>query len=630
MAGGVAVDLDIEGFTPIEVIGRGGSATVYRARELAFDREVALKVLNVEIGAADQQRFSRELRSIGRLGEAHHAIALVFSTGVTRQNNPFLSMRYYPGGSLQAAVKRLGRVDLPDALTIADCIGGALDTAHAAGILHRDVKPANVLLDGKQLAVLADFGIASFVEGVGETSNSLSMMTPAYAAPERIKGEPATAASDIYSLSATLWSVLAGRVPHAQTTSDSLATIIHRIMGGDIVPLDRSDLPPLVEQVLRRGLDSNPELRPTSAAELVAELKEADSRVITSVPFGAALTGQCSPFPTTNPKGQPGPADLPWDPNAARTRSAATGESDTPDGDLDETTVARPIPSPAASEPTPDEGSRSPYRKRALAAAALLPALLVTWFLVRDDRGERVVKVEVEGTSETRVPPTVPHPDAETIPPTNPSTPADTVVPPVEPGISTPADADGHEANPVKPTNPPNPGSPAKPNRSSPPAASEPSPESPIVSPAPSISIPITVSPESESLICLTGGAPVTFSPGLGLSDAGSSWTLASPGSTFGNCTNQSHGITSGNPQGFVLTFQAVNCLISSQTTGTGVGTITWSDGSQSQATLKLQMKPSGFEKPKGTATWSITGGLFAGSTSSSESGLDFEGRNWG
>lgn len=628
------MDLEIEGFTPMEIVGRGGSATVYRAREDAFDREVALKVFDIEFGDADQQRFVRELRAIGRLGEEHHAVALVFAAGTTRRNKPFISMRYYPGGSLQAAVKRNGPVRLSDALVVADCIGGALDVAHAAGVLHRDVKPANVLLDGKQLAVLADFGIASFVEGAAESSVTMSMMTPAYAPLERLNGEPATTASDVYSLAATLWSILAGHVPHAQTTGDSVGTIMHRIVQGDIKPLGRQDLPPQVEQVLRRGLETDPAMRPSTPGALVAALHEAgDHTVITSVPSW----GSSPPAPTASAAPIAGADD-----EMTRVKSAIEPEAAAPIVDavsdradlplpanpVEEMTVARGTreSSPSLDHVRTDEPASSRRRWAVGAAAACLVPLAVVGSLqlMRDERAPTDVRVmgTVETTSTSTPPatdPTIAAPPegsgvTETIPPAPTLPPEGTTAPGPGPTTRLPGTPPGRPTaggGVVLPTSPP---------------ATNPPPTAGSGPPAPTVVQPPI--PVIESLTCRKGGGVVDFSPALGFSNGTHSFRFRDALSGFDTCTDStSRKITSGQLRGFVLTYGPVNCFVNSGS-GSGIGTIAWSNGSTSQAELRLQLAPRElFGAPVGSVSLSVQTGPFAGRSFTAPATLDFGDR---
>lgn len=258
---------EIQGFQDLTQIGRGGSSSVYRAREVAFDREVALKLFDIELDERQFERFAVECRSIGRLAELSSSIALVFAAGTTGGGRPYLVMRHYSGGSVAARVRIDGPFAVEDVVEIGRRLCGALGAAHSHGVLHRDVKPANVLLDAEGRAVLSDFGIA-VLDGGEYTTTSAGLMTPAFAAPERLDGEGGSVVSDVYSLAATLWSLLAGRAPHATTSGDSIGTVIRRVLAGDLRPLDREDVPPQLESALRSALSVDPADRPKSVSEM--------------------------------------------------------------------------------------------------------------------------------------------------------------------------------------------------------------------------------------------------------------------------------------------------------------------------------------------------------------------------
>jgi serine/threonine protein kinase len=643
------MELEAEGFTPIEIIGRGGSATVYRAREDAFDREVALKVFDLEFGDAEQERFTRELRAVGRLGEVHHAVALVFATGVTRRNNPFLAMRYYPGGSLQADVKRHGPVALADALAVADCIGGALDAAHAAGILHRDVKPANVLLDGKQLAVLADFGIASFVEAAGDTSTSMSMMTPAYAAPERINGEPATTASDIYSLAATLWSALAGRVPHASTTGDSVATVIHRIIQGEIQPLDRTDLPPHIEPALRRALHSDPGKRPTCAAELLSDLAGDDrgftdgfspSGLIGGVPLAAASLPHAPPSPFDPPPDPvvdddvtrarqasvADPVEMPVDPSFAGVWPAARN-------DVDETTMSRGSapPEPAPATPPAVPPTTSNLRSVLAVAAGLLLLLVVAGVVLLARDGSDDV-VAVKGASVTRSTTTTDQTTTSSTETTIPSSSVPDTSAPVDTStVTPPSGASGGSGITTQPIGRKKPattsGGPTPPV-----SVATAGPTQPVVPMTPPpVTVPNAVVATASSIVCTEGGGAVTLSPGLTTSRSPQTMTTVADRFGLSGCSvYPSQTSMNGSFDVSSITFASMDCIISG-TSGSGKGRIRWSDGNFSDVTIRMSLSGTLFEPTTGTVMFTVDDGLLKNASGSARvSRVDLANRELG
>jgi len=174
-------ELGIEGYDGAEPLGRGGFGTVYKARQIAFNRTVAIKVFNAEVaGAESLKTFERECRAIGQLDWCS-SIVTVFNSGRTSTGEPFIVMEYAPGGSLASHLAS-GPMDESAARRIMGRIALALATAHDAGILHRDVKPANILISRGGEPILADFGIARLFSGGATTTGNVAG-TVAFAAP---------------------------------------------------------------------------------------------------------------------------------------------------------------------------------------------------------------------------------------------------------------------------------------------------------------------------------------------------------------------------------------------------------------------------------------------------------------
>lgn len=213
----------------IDVVGTGGSATVWRARDRRRGRDVAVKVIELgSDGAGDPlevawlgDRFEREARALARLGD-HPGVLSVHSVGVGDDGRAWLVTDLLPGGSLADRV--LGPVppvplDPDRGVRLGLDLAEALAHAHAHGVVHGDVSPSNVLFDGEGAGggrgVLADFGLARVQESGRDGSVVDGALTPAYAAPERHRGAPPTPASDVYGLGATLWAALAGTPPGA-------------------------------------------------------------------------------------------------------------------------------------------------------------------------------------------------------------------------------------------------------------------------------------------------------------------------------------------------------------------------------------------------------------------------------
>jgi serine/threonine-protein kinase len=247
-------------------LGRGGMATVYLARDEELHRPVALKVLAEHLAGEDdfRARFLREARLAGRL--SHPNVVQVYDAGEA-DGLPFIVMEYVAGKTL-AECCRLAP-DRVAELGAQACAG--LQDAHDAGLIHRDVKPGNLLLRDDGVLKIVDFGIARAAEATRHTQVGTLLGTAAYLAPEQIAGEDATAASDIYSLGAVLYELLTGRPPF---TFDSLAELAAKQAEGVITPV--CDLVPSVpadlEAAVMHALARDPQFRPSSAAELGQEL----------------------------------------------------------------------------------------------------------------------------------------------------------------------------------------------------------------------------------------------------------------------------------------------------------------------------------------------------------------------
>jgi serine/threonine-protein kinase len=247
-------------------LGRGGMATVYLAQDEELGRPVAVK-LPPEHLVQDEDfraRFVREARLSGRL--SHPNVVRVYDAGDS-DGRPFIVMEYVPGSSLgEASALPAGRVV---ELGVQACAG--LQHAHDAGLVHRDVKPANLLVRDDGVLKIADFGIARAAESTRHTQAGTLLGTAAYLAPEQIAGEDATPASDVYSLGAVLYELLTGRAPHAFSSLAELAALQAE---GSITPVRDVEptVPRDVEAAVMHALARDPSFRPASAGELAQEL----------------------------------------------------------------------------------------------------------------------------------------------------------------------------------------------------------------------------------------------------------------------------------------------------------------------------------------------------------------------
>jgi serine/threonine-protein kinase len=195
-----------------EKIGSGGMSTVYRAFDETLERWVAIKLMHREISSDTDQleRFRREARAVASLNHPHVVTVIDFGED---DDHPYIVFEYVEGETLKDRVRRVGRLPVPEAVAYAIEIGRALECAHANKLVHRDVKPQNVLIDAEGRAKVTDFGIARSLEAEGLTATGRVLGTTDYVAPEQALGEATTAQSDVYSLGICLFEMLTGDVP---------------------------------------------------------------------------------------------------------------------------------------------------------------------------------------------------------------------------------------------------------------------------------------------------------------------------------------------------------------------------------------------------------------------------------
>ena len=262
---------EVPGYEVGRELGRGGFATVYEARQLSVDRLVALKVVSVSGLAPDvERRFRSELRTIGSLSWHPHVVAL-HDAGVTPEGLPFLAMELVTGGTWGDRVRDQGALPPEVTLGVGAQVADALGAAHDAGIVHRDVKPENVLVGRRDEALLADFGVALVTDTVASVSGSFTG-TLAYAAPELLRGGRADARSDVYAAGATLHLLATGRPAYSAGAEGSPAALIATILEGDPPLLPRS-VPAPVRRVVERAMARDPDDRPATAHQLEDELR---------------------------------------------------------------------------------------------------------------------------------------------------------------------------------------------------------------------------------------------------------------------------------------------------------------------------------------------------------------------
>jgi YVTN family beta-propeller protein len=270
------VQLGVPGLDDVEEIGRGGFGVVYRARQAALNRMVAVKVLGMGLDEADRERVAREAWAMGTLS-GHPNIVNVFDVGVTPAGAQYITMTYVAQGSLAARIGTEGPLAWSEAVRIAIKLAGAVEMAHRAGTLHRDIKPENVLMSDYGEPQLADFGIAR-VEGRFEKATGQFTASVVHAAPEVLDGMPADIAADVYSLGSTLFTMLAGGPAFTRRPEETLAALFIRIMRDPVPDLRGRGVPDAVCRVVEQAMAKTPSERPASAAELGRQLQEVQRR----------------------------------------------------------------------------------------------------------------------------------------------------------------------------------------------------------------------------------------------------------------------------------------------------------------------------------------------------------------
>ncbi|MGQ0520373.1 MAG: serine/threonine-protein kinase [Actinomycetota bacterium] len=322
------------------LLGRGGMAEVYDGYDERLHRPVAVKLLRPDMAADPDVRSRFEVEARAAAGLSHPNVVAVFDTGED-EGTPFIVMERLPGQTLADRMAS-GPLDQDWLRRMAGDVLAALGAAHAAGVIHRDVKPGNILISEDGRAKVADFGIAKSAEvAMHSTGTGLLVGTPAYLAPERVEGQPATARSDLYALGVVLYEALVGAKPYEGETAVATA---HAVLHQRHRPLveARPGVDPALAAAVERALERDPSRRPASAREMAREVRAV-----------APAAG----------------------PDATVTLSA-------PDAGADRTLVGAPLmapaPAPAGVRPRPVARSRpAPGTIALVAGAALLAAVLL-------------------------------------------------------------------------------------------------------------------------------------------------------------------------------------------------------------------------------------------------------------
>jgi serine/threonine protein kinase len=385
----------------VSQIGGGGMGTVWLAKDELLGRQIAIKQVlapaTVTPEEADQQRQRalREGRIAARLSHPH---AISVYDVALEQGQPWLVMEYLPSRSLAAVLVEDGVLEVELVAQIGAQVADALAATHAAGIVHRDVKPANILIGQggriEGLVKITDFGISHASGDVTLTQTGQITGTPAYLSPEVARGHEMTAASDVFSLGATLYACLEGQPPFG--TEDNALAMLHRVAGGDIVPPRRAGV---LTRPLRRLLAADPADRPTMAEVRDELAKLAAGRggdtttvLLARTDLGTPGRPRTEAFPGQPTAGQdsdrfPAAAAPPEPPTRTWDQTTSSEPMATPEPAAQPVVSRTPPPSPAAPTAPHEDGGR---RKRGAVwlAAALLAALLAGLLVLFVNRPE--------------------------------------------------------------------------------------------------------------------------------------------------------------------------------------------------------------------------------------------------
>ncbi len=356
-------------------IASGGMASVWEVEDLLLGRVVAVKVLGAHYAAdrGARARFQREARTAARVSEHAH-IATIYDTG-EHGDDTYIVMEFFSGGTvadrLRAARDGGARVDRETALRWLREAATGLDAAHAAGIVHRDVKPANLLIDAHDRLAVGDFGIARLADDTHMTQTGQVLGTAAYLSPEQAMGQPATAASDRYALAVVAYELLTGRRPFAGGPVTAQA---RQHVEDEPEPASEAEpeLPPAIDDAFARGLAKDPRDRPSTTVGLVEEIERA-----LSGPVATESTRAMTPVVPIVPAPAPEPPAPPVVPTAGgRPRENARSPAPAP-------AAGRRHDSPPVAVPPERERERErhepgrPHRPSPFVAIGLAAALVI-------------------------------------------------------------------------------------------------------------------------------------------------------------------------------------------------------------------------------------------------------------
>jgi serine/threonine protein kinase len=364
------------------LLGQGGMSAVYRATDPNLRRVVAAKIIHPHLSNSPDfvRRFEAEAAAVARL--RHNNIIQVYDFNHDGSTY-YIVFEFVPGETLQAWLRRLNdenrKLPVADTVRIAAAVADALEFAHQQELIHRDVKPANVMINMRGEPILMDFGIAKMVGGTQHTATGAVIGTARYMSPEQIKGERVDARTDLYSLGVMLFEMLSGRAPYESDSAMTMMMMHVQDPVPNVLNL-RPDVPPALAQILHRALAKEPQNRYATAAEMAAALRSVVDSPAAS-PIASTEPAVASPLPVA-----PSPAAP-----TAPSPSVATNAPSTPP----------PPATPSPSAVTAGGGQRKWAIIAGVAAALLLVPLLIFILTTQGGRGEELAAAEpaVEATS---------------------------------------------------------------------------------------------------------------------------------------------------------------------------------------------------------------------------------------
>jgi serine/threonine protein kinase len=352
MAAAIKIGSIFAGYRIDGVLGRGGMGVVYLAEQPELGRKVAIKVIAPALASDPDylHRFRRESRLAAAI-EHPNAIP-IYEAGVADEEVPYLVMRYVEGEDLSSLLRREGRLEVKRAAAIVDQIAGALDEAHARGLVHRDVKPANVIVEsrrGTEHAYLTDFGLTREMDASsGVTATGRWVGTIDYASPEQIKGRPVDARCDVYALGCVLFMSLTGRLPFER--AEDVAKLYAHVSeppptASSVVP----DVPEDLDEVITRAMSKDPDFRFPSAGDFGRAAMAAATGTPVAEPEHTVATGEAAPATIPDSAARPAPTEPSEPPPTEPGSTVDAGAAPTAGAATEPSTPVPPAEQPAIS-----------------------------------------------------------------------------------------------------------------------------------------------------------------------------------------------------------------------------------------------------------------------------------------